>query len=82
MYKKIALLDSTDFTGELEELFDTYVRSNTFYQDTLITFYYDDFIQETEDNDEDLLPIKAIMKEIYTLYPELSGQDLYIRLWW
>lgn len=83
MYKKIALLDSTDFTGKLDELFLEYSRNNEFNQDTLVTFYYSDFIQEiVEDDEEYLLEIKEIMKEIYTLYPELIGEDLYIHFWW
>lgn len=83
MYKKIALLDSTDFTGKLDELFLEYSRNNEFNQNTLVTFYYSDFIQEVvEDDEEYLLEIKEIMKEIYTLYPELIGEDLYIHVWW
>lgn len=37
-YKKIALLDSTDFTDKLDELFLEYARNNEFNQDTLIHF--------------------------------------------
>lgn len=81
-YKKIVLLDCTDFTGELRELFHEYTRRNEFYQDTLITFYYDDFLQEIEDDEEDLLTIKSIMGMIYETYPELLGEDLYVHFWW
>lgn len=83
-YKRIALFDSTDFTGKLDELLLEYARNNEFNQDTLIHFYYEDYVAipnfEVE-NEYDLL-IVEIMKEIYTLYPELTGEDLYIHFWW
>ena len=83
-YKKIALFDSTDFTGKLDKLLLEYARNNEFNQDTLIHFYYEDYVAipnfEVE-NECDLL-IVEIMKEIYILYPELIGEDLYIHFWW
>ena len=84
MYKKIALFSSTDFTGKLDELLLEYARNNEFNQDTLIHFYYEDYVaipNSEVENECDLL-IVEIMKEIYTLYPELTGEDLYIHFWW
>lgn len=90
MYDTVIMFDYQELEESLKELVREYQQDNCIGQDTLINFYWDNYIDPENAYDEDEegsntyinnLDYK-IMSKVYDLYPELKEKDFYVRVWW
>lgn len=90
MYEKVIMFDYQELEEELKDLVRQYQQDNCIGQDSLIIFYWDNYIEPETVYDEDEEGSNTytgnldyqIMAYIYNRFPELKEQDFYMRIWW